>query len=369
MVWQLLSVVCLTSFAACADGDKVPAGSSDGGQPDSVSSPSQGGHSAIQTVTSAGEGGNPAGGSGGQDVTVAGGGAQSDGGSGGGAGEGPEPPLDSATVAVLDMDQRMYARCEDYKKGTDYPQDADGMPLKLYHGNLEQHPVLTAQAALSWLACLRETKDEWYREHALFAGHYLINMSDDFDGAMFFPYHFDFNMHGNKRNKMIAPWYSGMTQGQVLSVFSRLGELTGDKEWEVAAAAVLKSFSHLRGKAEPWILMVDEDNSLWIEEYPSDGESHVLNGFMFGMFGLYDYYAWQGDAFAHKTFLQNLHTLRLNVERFRNTGELSAYCIAHRVQAANYHAIHIEELNAMTRITNDDYFASVADLFAADSSP
>jgi hypothetical protein len=228
--------------------------------------------------------------------------------------------------------------------------------------------VLTAQAGLEWLACYRETDDPWYYEHAIAAGHHLVDMSHDYDGAMFFPYEFDYRLHSNSSNVMSAPWYSGMAQGQVLSLFSRLGALTSEPEWEAAAAATLKSFDYVRGEVEPWIVDID-DNALWIEEYPAPGELHVLNGFMFAMFGLYDYYAWRGDAQAQKLFLQSLHTLRLNVERFREPGGLSAYCLERRVHSNYYHGVHIGQLHAITRMTADPYFASVADLFAVDSRP
>jgi hypothetical protein len=160
-----------------------------------------------------------------------------------------------------------------------------------------------------------------------------------------------------------------MAQGQVLSLFSRLGEMTSEPEWEPAAAATFKSFDRESGRDEPWVVDVDENNSLWIEEYPASPEPHVLNGFMFGMFGVYDYYAWHGDRHAAEILGQALHTLRVNVERFRNPGDISAYCLPHRVQSTSYHAIHIAELHAMTRLTDDPYFGSVADLFAADYSP
>jgi hypothetical protein len=253
--------------------------------------------------------------------------------------------------------------------GADYARDAQGIPLKFYRYNFYYNPVLTAQAGLEWLACYRETNDAWYLEHARRAGHHLIDTSMDFDGAMFFPYTFDFYLHGSKTEVARAPWYSGMAQGQVLSLFSRLGELTSEPEWELAAAATMKSFDRARGEAEPWIMDVDQDNSAWIEEYAASPEMRVLNGFIFAMFGLYDYYAWRGDEHAEKVFLQGLHTLRFNVERFRNPGELSAYCLTHRVKSTGYHAIHIEQLQALTRMTDDPYFASVADLFAADHAP
>ena len=124
-----------------------------------------------------------------------------------------------------------------------------------------------------------------------------------------------------------------------------------------------------RGEAAPWIMDLDEENSLWIEEYADTLEMRVLNGFMFGMFGLYDYYAWRDDAHTAHVFLQALHTLRVNAERFRIPGEVSAYCLTHRRQNAGYHGIHIWQLQAISRMTDDPYFASVADLLAADHAP
>jgi hypothetical protein len=270
---------------------------------------------------------------------------------------------------LLEVGQRPYTECATFKIGAEYARDANGIPLKLYRGNLYYNPVLIAQAGLEWLACHRQSNDAWYLEQARMAGQYLVDSSEDFDGAMFFPYNYDFHLHSSKNDIAIAPWYSGMAQGQVLSLFSRLGELTSEPEWESAAASTMKSFDRARGKHEPWIVDVDEDNSLWIEEYVATPETRVLNGFIFAMFGLYDYYAWRGDERAADIFLQSLHTLRMNVERFRNPGEVSSYCLAHGVQSASYHGYHIDQLRAVTDMTDDSYFASVADMLVADYSP
>lgn len=298
---------------------------------------------------------------------------EADGGGAGGAYPGEDaaagsPTVDPTEIVLLDVAQRPYTECGVFKRDAEYPHDEDGIPLKPYRGTLQYNPVRTAQAGLEWLACYRESHDEWYLESARKAAHHLIDTSTDADGAMFFPYTYNFYLHGNKSNVAIAPWYSGMAQGHVLSLFSRLGELTSEAEWEVAANDTLKSFDRVRGKDDPWIIDID-DNSLWIEEYAAGNETHVLNGFLFAMFGVYDYYAWKQDEHAAKLFRQGVHTLRVNVERFRNPGEASAYCLTHRVQSGSYHAIHIAQLDALTQMTGDPYFAYVSDLFEADYSP
>ena len=317
----------------------------------------EGGSAGEGPIAGAGEGG----------ITGEGGGAGDSGSAGDSGIEGS--PVDPASIVWLEVDERPYTECETFTKGASYTQDQEGIPLKSHRGTLYYNPVQIAQAGLVWLACYRLDSDAWYLDQARKAGRKLVSMALDFDGAMFFPYDIDFHLHGSKTEIAYAPWYSGMAQGQVLSLFSRLGELTSEPEWEPAAAATLKSFDRTRGDAEPWIMDVDEDNAAWIEEYANTPEKRVLNGFMFGMFGLYDYFAWREDAHAAEIFLQTLHTLRANVERFRNPGEVSAYCLTHRVQNANYHAIHIWELQAITRMTDDPYFAHIADLFAADYSP
>lgn len=87
---------------------------------------------------------------------------------------------------------------------------------------------------------------------------------------------------------MKAPWYSGMTQGVALSYLLRYYELTGDTSAlhlaPKIAALMLDSVSN------GGTLSKTPEGYPWIEEYPGTKQlPQVLNGFINGLVGLYEY--------------------------------------------------------------------------------
>ena len=49
-------------------------------------------------------------------------------------------------------------------------------------------------------------------------------------------------------------------------------------------------------EGNPWISGIDGDNYLWLEEYPdSDQPNKTLNGKIFAIYGLYDFYQLTGN--------------------------------------------------------------------------
>ena len=108
------------------------------------------------------------------------------------------------------------------------------------------------------------------------------------DSTLLFPYSYNYDFYD--RDRMVAPWYSGMAQGKVLSLFSRLYELTSNKDFLIIADKIYGSFYRLKATHSDWVSCIDQDGNLWIEEYPHIQPSHVLNGMVFAIFGIYDYY-------------------------------------------------------------------------------
>ena len=128
---------------------------------------------------------------------------------------------------------------------------------------------------------------------------------------------------------MNAPWFSGMAQGLVLSLEVRLFELTGDPAALTRAGEVFASFEIAGPRGGPWVTWVDRDRYLWIEEYPSAHPDRALNGFIFGVFGVYDYWRVTRDPDAERILLATVTTLRHYVTKYRRPGVPSYYCLAH----------------------------------------
>lgn len=158
-----------------------------------------------------------------------------------------------------------------------------------------------------------------------------------------------------------------MGQGHVLAAFVRLYRVTGDPHWKRAADATYRSFLLPRRAGVPWTVDVI-DGHLWLEEYADDRHpDRAFNGHNFALFGLYDYWNLTGDPDA-KTLLRGaLTTSRDFAGRFRRSGELSRYCMAHDVRSASYHGIHVRQLSVMATITGDQRFFRLADAFLDDA--
>lgn len=252
------------------------------------------------------------------------------------------------------------------------PHDSQGVRMYSSHGRLYDHPVAQAQYGLQNLATYQLTKDRSFLDRALAQAQRLVDTHVDSRGAWYFPYPFDFALHGNPDDVMRAPWYSGMAQGQALSLFTRLAQVTGDAQWTSAAASTFASFLNPPAAGAPWVVHRDAQGYLWLEEYPrGDGSTSdfTFNGHMFALFGLYDYARATGDERAVALFDGAATTVRhYGQAGIPNPGWISNYCLQHKVTDPHYHWIVADELLQLHAETGDSLFARLADGFL-DSYP
>ncbi|QLG28808.1 hypothetical protein HUG10_15225 [Halorarum halophilum] len=188
--------------------------------------------------------------------------------------------------------------------------------------------------------------------------------------AIYFPYGYHFKLHGNPDLLMETPWYSGMAQGLLLSSFTRLYRQTGDERYSDLADRTFASLVPSGGseRSKPWVSLI-EDGHYWIEEYPSEVPAHTLNGKMFGIYGLYEYWCHSGREDVETWLLAALTTISDRIEEFRVPGGLSYYCLEHEGQIDKYHSIHIGQLEALYDMTGHDRFHEVAETFRSDHAP
>lgn len=62
----------------------------------------------------------------------------------------------------------------------------------------------------------------------------------------------------------------------------------------------------------------------------------------------------------------SLTTIEHYIGEYRNPGGISYYDLKNKFTNANYHDIHIEQLNMLSKITGEPYFKEMADLFESD---
>lgn len=256
-------------------------------------------------------------------------------------------------IRPLDENDLPYVDNPSYYINYPSPVDAEGIVISKYQCKVYYNPVTIIEKTIYFL------NKKMLKEAEKFAQK-LIDISQDFNGAIFFPYNFDFYLHGIKKEKMAAPWYSGMAQGQALTVFTRLYKITKNQKYLTIAQRIFQSFKCFYDSSDPWICYL-ENKYLWIEEYPMEKPGHTLNGFIYALFGLYEYWLLADDSDCRDILLGGLTTIKENISKFRQAGGISLYCLKHRRKSVHYHEVHTSQLKKLYQITGDMYFKEMAE--------
>lgn len=252
------------------------------------------------------------------------------------------------------------------------PLDADSIELFHYRGFDYYHPVNLSQICHTLIATSVSTSEELYLKRAERYVQKLMSLCDDANGASWAPYRFRYAVHSDSANVMRVPWYSGMAQGELLTVLSRLYDLTGNAEYLEFARKVFRTLLILQGTGDRWVARIDTAGYYWIEEYPLDDRpAQTLNGFVTAVFGVYEYYLVSHDPQALEVWELSLTTLKAYLPSFHRDGQHSLYCLGHGNGAGpGYHALHIRQMYDLHRMTQDRFFLIMADaLESATPSP
>ena len=244
------------------------------------------------------------------------------------------------------------------------PFDAHSIPLLDYQGDIgrQYNPIAIAQYGLArfnrWIDFDRASNDQ--RAWLAVAEWLTTQMRPNAAGVLVWMHDFDWPY----RQVLKAPWYSGLAQGNGLSMLVRAARATGDRRYGDAAHAAFAPF--LLDVSKGGVIATDEQADVWIEEYIVDPPSHILNGFMWALWGVYDYAQWSGRDEAHELWAAGVRTLERRLNEF-DTGWWSLYEArrnGRRMVASRYvHALHITQLQVMHRLTGNPLFAAAASRF------
>lgn len=220
--------------------------------------------------------------------------------------------------------------------------DENDVPIVRYEFGDYRNPVTTAQNAIAFHQKFLQTGNDGDKQSFLNNADWLCdNLADD----NFLHYEFDFQ-HWVELDTFPAGWVSGMAQGEALAVLSVAYFLSNDERYLEAADRIFSTL-HTTG-GEYWCFYIDEEDYYWLEEYPSDDLCHVLNGFLFGLWGLWDYYVVSGNTESLSLFQAGIRTIADHYHLYRMGENRSMYCF-HRIYSDTYHEMHLEQLDGYTR--------------------
>jgi hypothetical protein len=245
------------------------------------------------------------------------------------------------------------------------PKDAQGVPMLDYHGAIgpQYNPIAIAQYALGNYNLFYSTGEPRRKTEFLKTADWLVeNLEENKAGLRVWHHHFDWEY----RTPLKAPWYSGLAQGQGISALVRAHQITHDNRYLEAARAAFESL--LKTVDQGGVIFIDASGHKWIEEYLVDPPTHILNGFLWASWGVYDFWLASGDPQARVLFEDCAKTIAANLGAY-DLGFWSLYeqsgTRLPMLASPFYHRLHIVQLEVMNRLTGMSVFSEYATRWAA----
>jgi heparosan-N-sulfate-glucuronate 5-epimerase len=179
------------------------------------------------------------------------------------------------------------------------PFDIDGIPVRENTDGIGQRPILALSFGLAhmtrWLIDDDETSAAKARRMARWVANEVA--TSPFDSAV---------VVRTAVPGLAAPWPNALLQGLTLSLLARVNALEPSSSLEAALCAAVRPFGLPIARGG---LRDEIDGHTWFEEYPfPGGGSHVLNGFIYSLFGLRDA-AHAGNTDAKRFYDEGLASL------------------------------------------------------------
>lgn len=277
----------------------------------------------------------------------------------------------SATGSYLQFETNLT-----YRNGPTVDLDPKGIPKVKYGDQWYYNPVTTEQFALAQYG--KALKGDAKAKQAFLDAVDILETLQDDRGAMLYNFEFSYYLSG----KSYQPgWSSGMAQGQALSVYARAYQMTHKAEFldrgNQAFAFMMKPVSEGATLSD----LTDLDPSLSaypiLEEFPASPNGYTLNGFMFALLGVYDW--WQVSLVAdptksqeHQQVFEQLVATLTKILPYYDVGGFTAYDLGQYTYDQDephllpqYHLAHIYLLHALVSVTHDQTLAHYEQLWAS----
>lgn len=239
--------------------------------------------------------------------------------------------------------------------------DQKGIPILDYHGTvgLQYNPIAIAQYGLGNYNLFCRSGDEGRKCKFLRIADWLVNnLEDTPHGSRVWYHHFDWEY----RDKQHAPWHSALAQGQGISVLLRAHKQTGDNRYLEAADQAFDTFR--RDVRDGGVAYTDARGFKWFEEAIVEPPTHILNGFIWAAWGVYDYFLHTHREDAKKLWQDAVATLMVNLSSY-DAGFWSLYehsgTRMKMLASPFYHSLHVVQLRIMHKLSGQDLFRRYAE--------
>jgi hypothetical protein len=242
-------------------------------------------------------------------------------------------------------------------------KSSDEIPMTFYPrlGKAVYNPLYIASRALSDLKST-EAKDRakgldlflkranWLKENLRISEH---------DGLRYgiWEENFPFHYYGLR-----SPWRCGMAQGYGIAALAKANEVTGDASYlEYAKYALNAFFIEVK---DGGVTYKDSDDAWWFEEYAGGNtQIRVLNGAIYAVLDIYDFWKATGDRNAEILYEKGLNAIKNSLDIY-DTGSWTYYDAIGTIATKHYHNDHIKLARQLHEISNDRIFLDYSNKWA-----
>lgn len=284
-------------------------------------------------------------------------------------------PLTSLFVILLVVLQTQQydiaVAVSNVKKNATILYDELGVPIVDYGQvgdtfiGTQRNPITISTTATDAYSRYRSSGNQTERAIVINNANWLVSNAHIRYGYALLNYEFPwptYNLH--------PPWQSGMAQGLALKALIAAHALTGEGKYLEAAKLLLNSF--FVEVLDGGVTYKDSNGGWWYEEYAKiDGKSpRVLNGMMYTLLAIYDYFIYTNDSSAKYLFDKGLLALITNLPKYDDPlYSYSYYDALHTTNSLFYHNVHIYLLDKLYKISGIDTLKAFHDRWQKFSTP
>jgi hypothetical protein len=232
--------------------------------------------------------------------------------------------------------------------------DENGIPY-LIHGEQKSYaPITIIQYALAnYDLFVKGNRSLKYKERIVNCVNWLVAKSEEFKDAIVI------RLKPDSQYNLPNGWISGMVQGQFLSLLLRAFQLLEDRKYLLLAEKVYNSFKYSYDQGG--FRKIDQHGYIWFEEYNTKEPSLVLNGFIYTMFGILDYYRVTNEIIAKELWDDCVSTTENNLYKY-HTWYWSRYDQNKKQLVSYYYQknVHVPLMEIMYLLTKKEIFNTYA---------
>lgn len=228
--------------------------------------------------------------------------------------------------------------------------DEKGIPYNINCNNEKVYfPGTIFQYALGLYDLFLESENEKYKENFIVIAEWVLlhQKKDGMWDCM--------KILGDRLHKS----QSSMCQSQGISVLLRAYVLTDEEKYLISADKAVSLM--IQDKNKNGTCFYDDTRTIF-QEYVSDIEQSVLNGWIFSIFGLYDYYVITKNDNIKKIIDNTVSTLANELVKY-DRKYWSSYDQVGTIASPAYHDLHICQLTALEKMFCKEEFGYYKEKF------